>query len=159
MAHHISALVIAGPYDHDRALALDLRPRLAHPPVTLFAIDHRYAAYWQARRGRSGVLFPPDTSPAPDQAVLADLVREIAPTSPGFAVIYTEYFGGDGEQWAGVIEGDAYVPVGSVNEALRRLGVIATDGRDEWDTIGLASFRAPPEHLARYVELLAELGG
>jgi hypothetical protein len=58
-----------------------------------------------------------------------------------FITIYTDYFGGVGEQ------GSTYYPITepgetSINEGLRKLGVMKDDKMDEFDTVGLGRYRS-----------------
>lgn len=105
---------------------------------------------------------PPGASSVfPDEAVLAHIASELTgdPT-PTFAVIQTEDFGGVGDQWAALYvrthrtNGDET----SINAVLRLLGVTAAPGLDEFDTVGLADHRSPPDELERYVDLCEALG-
>ncbi|WP_208298653.1 hypothetical protein [Streptomyces liangshanensis] len=71
------------------------------------------------------------------------------------AYVEAEYFGGAGEQSAAVWEGGelAWGPVhvpegrefsadgGPISQALRRLGVVAREGQDEFATLGLGRHR------------------
>ena len=74
--------------------------------------------------------------------------------NPLFAVIETDYFGGRGSQAAAVYRGadevmapewtaigEAGDSKGPINKALRLLGVVATGGRDEFETVGLDNHR------------------
>lgn len=73
------------------------------------------------------------------------IVRRSRP-SGDLALILTQYWGGSGTQAAlqfhdgDVVWGPA-VGDGTVNEVLRRLGVMSCAGKDEWDTVGLESWR------------------
>ncbi len=73
-------------------------------------------------------------------------MREVAP-EPLLVVIETDDFGGRGDQAAAVYRGDREVmapavgAVGPINEALRHLGVRASAGMAEFDTVGLGQFR------------------
>lgn len=67
--------------------------------------------------------------------------------------------GGVGEQWAcAFVEGRRVQAVGDINAALRVLGVVAAEGLDEFDTVGLAAHRSSPEELERYEDLCDDLG-
>lgn len=164
MPHHITALAIAAPYDKEVATSYGLVERLTYQHVTLFPIDHYWSAYWQAKRGDvDGVLGGPSGIGGllPHEGVVRAIVRELTGLpAPRFAVIQSDYFGGDGDQWAIVFEGERCLldANAKVNAALRELGVIRRAGNDEWDTIGLADYRRNPEHLDRYRELCDELG-
>lgn len=79
----------------------------------------------------------------------------------GLAYVETEYFGGTGGQAAtAFIDGrEVLAPqsakgAGPINQALRRIGVIRTDAKDEFDTIGLGERRRmddyEPEGIVRH---------
>lgn len=165
MGHHITALAIADSYDREVAAHYDLIERLSHGPLVLFPIDHYWSAYWQAKRGNiDGALgLPPGMTSnlLPTEGVVRTIARELTRrVAPRFAVIQSDYFGGPGEQWAVLFEGERSLlpPDASVNQALRELGVVRSAGNDEWDTIGLGDYRRNPDHLDKYVELCNQLG-
>lgn len=58
-----------------------------------------------------------------------------------FVSIETDYFGGVGEQWASYISDDKKTNGQSINDALRALGVVADEDKDEFDSIELYRFR------------------
>lgn len=77
--------------------------------------------------------------------VLPTLVTELSMHGP-VAYIETEYFGGAGTQVATAFDRRVRIlECGSVNEALRAIGVRAAPGRDEWDTLGLSAHRGMPD--------------
>lgn len=162
MGHHIVALMIPGEADPAAAERYDLRPIPLAGGVTLLHVDHYYAAYWQAQLAVEGEIDPPEGAPAifPREAVLVRIAGAMVRSArPRFAVVMTEYFGGFGYQWAAAytgslrLEGD-----GTINAALRHLGVVRRPGVDEFDTVGLGEHRWPSEDLRRYAELCEELG-
>jgi hypothetical protein len=63
------------------------------------------------------------------------------------AFVATEYFGGEGTQGAAVWDAEALLmppkedAIGPINEALRILGVRATETKDEFETVGLQRHR------------------
>lgn len=67
------------------------------------------------------------------------------------AYIETAYFGSQGTQSAAVFRDGAVilrsggVESGPINAALDLLGVVASDGRDRFDTLGLGRFRRPED--------------
>ncbi len=72
----------------------------------------------------------------------------LAQLSAHGALVYleTEYVGGVGEQSATVYaEGARVIDTCTINEALRRIGVVARAEMDEWDTIGLGDYRHMPD--------------
>lgn len=156
MGHHISAIVLAVPWREEARSRFDL---VAVPlaGVTLFHIDHYYSEYWQTKLEWSGTLPRPAEAKGmlfPDEAVLAHIAAELAgDPATTFGLIHTDYFGGAGEQCAGLYVRTHLVTGGSVNHVLRELGIVAANGLDEWDTIGLAAHRRAPEALERYHDM------
>lgn len=79
----------------------------------------------------------------------ADLMRETCVTG-AFAYVEAEFFGGAGTQ-ASVGFRDGQVAQGpvmardAINQALRFLGVTASEGKDEFDTVGLGKHRSTVE--------------
>jgi hypothetical protein len=159
MGHHICALVVAEPVDLDRAAAVDLRPMLVHEHLAVLPVDMYYAEYWAVRRGALTHLDLPDDVPAifPFHSVLVDFVREVTgEENPRFAIILTDYFGGQGSQWAVVFRGATRLTGEgtTINQALTALGVRARAPLDEFDTVGLGRHRHNPEYLDRYPDLV-----
>ncbi len=74
--------------------------------------------------------------------------------------ILTDYFGGLGNQYANVFinSNNANSNITTINQALRHLGVLAKNGQDEFDTLGLDKIKKQPDHLDKYVELADEYG-
>lgn len=60
--------------------------------------------------------------------------------------VETDYFGGAGEQsaavWKNGAKGYKAKKSGAIDMALRILGVVASEGNDEFDTLGLGNFRS-----------------
>lgn len=165
MSHNICALVLAEPFDRDVAARFDLTVLLAHGALTLLAIDQYYSAYWAATLAVPGDLeLPTDRQPElsgvfPRERVLATMVRHlVGHATPRFGIIITDYFGGVGDQWAVLLEGEALRAHGTINEVLAALGVVREARKDEFDTVGLGTVRRNPEHLAKYRGLCDELG-
>lgn len=77
--------------------------------------------------------------------VLPAVLVELSAHGP-VAYIETAYTGGMGHQAAAAYQGGGKRALvsGTVNEALRVLGVVALAGRDEWDTVGLGRHRRMP---------------
>ncbi|WP_458691372.1 hypothetical protein [Nocardia tengchongensis] len=130
--------------------------------LTLLHVTHYYTAYWQARLGISSYLELPSEAPGlfPREGVVTTIATELA-TRPNstFAVVLTDYFGGIGEQWGAVsVDGGPVRSVNAINTALRALGIRATAGSDEFDTVGLSAHRSTPDYLDRYIDLCDEFG-
>lgn len=163
MGHSLCGLILKGPYHQTEAQAYDLHGIALGFDLTLFPINHTYALYWQHHLGVSGVLNGPEVDCAifPRERVLAVLMAQITATeNPLFAIVLTDYFGGHGQQWAQVYQGAECVnpAIGSINAALRLLGVVAASPKDEFDTVGLALHRRLPAYLEVYAERLEALG-
>ncbi len=78
-------------------------------------------------------------------SVVPALVSELSMHGP-VAYIETDFFGGVGKQVATAFARRVRVlECGSVNAALRAIGVQADRGLDEWDTVGLPSHRYMPD--------------
>lgn len=81
----------------------------------------------------------------PTEALAAAAAR--VSTSAAVAYVATDYFGGDGEQAAGVWRDGAMIrPIesgrsGTVNNALQAIGVTRFGTLDEFDSIGLGRYR------------------
>src|SRR5689334_6876111 len=118
----------------------------------MFPIDHYWSAYWQAKRGNvDGALGDGLPGVFPTHGVVRSITQElVGKVSPKFAVIMSDYFGGDGEQWGVAFEGTTQLVLAMVNQALAALGVERADPLDEWDTVGLGDYRRNPDHLDRY---------
>jgi hypothetical protein len=163
LGHNITAIIIADAFSAEAARNLDLVAVPLSSTLTLFHIDHYYAAYWQAVRGCTKQLDVPSEFPGvfPREGVVAQLVSELTGIeTTRFALIQTEYFGGAGEQWARAFTGERRASDANttINDVLRMLGVARQGHLDEFDTVGLGGHRIPPEYLERYVDLCDELG-
>jgi len=163
MGHNISAIILKGAYDEPQSQAFDLLGVELGHDLTLFPINHYYAACWQAKLRTQGVLDinGVDYRLYPRKMALAELVGLISlQEEPMYAIIATDYFGGTGDQWANVYRNKTLVDrnIRSINQALSRLGVNAEGGMDEFDTVGLSNHRSEPEYLDKYVDLADELG-
>jgi hypothetical protein len=153
VGHNISGVIVKGGVLEAALADYDTSAVELLGDLTLVWMDIHYTEYWRHRLGIPERLPLPtsitDQAADPDDAVIAELIRCVAvtPEAP-FAVVWTDYFGGVGDQRAavyrrtGVIETD-----GTINGALRALGVSAGPGVDEFDTVGLSKFRHIPDDL------------
>ncbi len=154
MGHHISAVVLRGPFDERKAESFNLRPIALSAELTLFPLHPAFTDAWSERLGISGRL---SGRPLLNGAVVHHLVRSVAP-DPLFAIIETDYVGGVGTQAAAVYHGERVVMrpesavSGPINTALRHLGVVAGSGVDEFDTVGLGRFRDFDDLFEGYVD-------
>lgn len=161
MSHHIAAIVIKVPFDAAVAERFDVQPIALTSALTMFLIDHYYTAYWQSVCGMEGLLDAPQSSIFPSERVVLTIVRELTKEAePSFAVIMTDYFGGAGSQWAAGYIGERRTTENdaTINDALKMLGVVRTEGNDEFDTVGLGNHRRSPDYLDKYSGLCDERG-
>jgi len=163
MSHAITAILLKGSYDKEMAQKYDLMGIPLGFDITMFHIDHYYSACWQKQLGTSGYLETHGIKHAcfPNEAVISRLISSISTrANPQYAIILTDYFGGQGEQYANVFEKDqlASKSVTTINQALSFLGIITRNGVDEFETIGLGAHRAQPEYLEKYIGRAEELG-
>ena len=104
-----------------------------------------------------GVPFLPLTDEG--QSNVPPTIAAVASVLSRCAYIEAELFGSDGTQASAVYEGGkqigkVVVAVSAINNALRKLGVQASRGRDEFDTVGLGAER----HTDAWKTHLAEPG-
>jgi hypothetical protein len=172
MSHYIQALIASRDIlksvqcAYSTACVISLPQNLALLPVTkAFADDVA-----QAKSSPAQLPFDQFTILT---GALAELAKELSETAP---VVYveTEYFGGRGAQAAAVWQNGEIVfgPLLSknieegqpgvfatslsdeaINQALRSIGVVVTDDRDEFDTVGLGQYRSNDGWLKAATEL------
>ena len=163
MGHAISALVVNGRLKEQAVKDWDLIVEELPFELKLCYIDHYYTACWQKSKNLDGVLDTSEKPPLefPTDIVLLDIAKELlGDLCPTFAIIYTEYFGGVGEQFAQLYQGVDLVDLeaSTINQALKGLGIQAGSGNDEFDTVGLGDYRHNPDYLDKYWDLADELG-
>ena len=143
MAHHISAILLHGQYDTDKAANFDLKSIPLEFGITMFPLDSNYCDHWAEKLDVKGLL---SERPMLNCKVAHHMINAIS-DAPLFAVIETDYFGGVGDQAAALYQGSSELmqptsaPVGPINEALKKLGIVARSPLDEFDTIGLGNYR------------------
>ncbi|MFK8002866.1 MAG: hypothetical protein AB8H86_25080 [Polyangiales bacterium] len=146
MSHNISGVVSAGRFcglaEYDTA-AHELRGG-----YKLIFMDHHYTEYWAKKLSIAGSLeLPASMDPIllPYDRVIAELLKRTTHT-PRFAIVWTEYFGGVGDQRAAAYEGEVLLECdGTINSALRQLGASRGEHRDEFDALGLQHIRGNPD--------------
>ncbi|MEV6063835.1 hypothetical protein [Nocardia asteroides] len=162
MGHSITALIVPGVVNADAAAQWDLIPIPLQCGLTLHHLTHYYTAYWQASLGITEHVEPSPQPPIlfPAEGVVKVIAADLsARADPTFAVVYTDYHAGVGDQWAATcIAGGTIRSASNINAALRMLGITAAPGLDEFDTVGLATHRSTPEYLDRYIDLCDGLG-
>jgi len=153
MGHQISAAILKGPFDAECARRFDLPSISLGSSLTLFPLYAGHCDAWSAKLS----LDDPegDWRPLLDARVVHHFLAELA-SDPLYAIIETDYFGGHGDQAAVVYHARACLMPrtegrrGPINRALRLLGVRASRGRDEFDTLGLANYRSFDELFVEY---------
>ncbi len=158
MGHSITAIILKGDFDKEKALSFDLFPTLLDFGLTLFHIDHYYSAFWQHKLNQNGQLDIAniDSFVFPKESVISKIVMKISKSdNPEYAIILTDYFGGQGNQYANVFIGpkNADKTISNINQALIHLGVFAKNGQDEFETIELNKIKSQPKYLDKYAEL------
>jgi hypothetical protein len=155
MGHHISAIICKPSADIERLSEFDL-PIIRAGDFVIIPMNARHSDDWSERLelgfgdGRSKVIL---------DGPFAHHVATIA-AEGDYALIETDYFGGSGNQVAAVYRKGQDLPLiaservqgGAINKALRAIGVHARTGADEFDTLGLGSFRDFEDCFSRYYE-------
>lgn len=163
MGHAITAIILKGDFNKERARDFDLLPISLDFGLSLFHIDHYYSACWQHKLKTSGQLEVSniDSIVFPREIAISEIIKAISVSeAPEYAIISTDYFRGIGKQYANVFikTDNADRNIITINQALRYLGVLTKDEKDEFETIGLDKIRSQPEHLDKYVELADKYG-
>ncbi|WP_019929704.1 hypothetical protein [Nocardia sp. BMG111209] len=162
MGHSITALIVPGSVDADAAIRWDLVPIPLHHGLSLLHLTHYYTMYWQAALGITEHIEPSPEVPIlfPTEGVVRVIAADLsARPDPSFAVVYTDYHAGVGDQWAATCTAGGTIRSASdINAALRMLGITGAPGLDEFDTVGLGAHRSTPEYLDRYIGLCDEMG-
>lgn len=163
MAHNLTAIILKGKFSLKKALYYDLTPIYLKYDLTLFIINIYFTEYWQCKilKKRSTLDLNLADCPTmfPTDQVIAYIVKDISLENALFAVIFTEYHGGVGIQFASIFEGyiNKNKSITRINDALAALGVIREDDLDEFDTLGLSLFRREPAYLEKYYTIMDDL--
>lgn len=164
MGHAITAIVLKGNFDQELAKTFDLRKVKLDFDLHMFFIDHYYSACWQEMLKAQGFLETNDNDGHilfPTEVALAEILQKITQTRfVQFAIIATDYFGGVGDQYAQVYQGQtlANKDIDDINGALKWLGVVPSKGLDAFDTVGLSKYRSNPSYLEKYEDMAIQLG-
>ncbi|WP_282628368.1 hypothetical protein [Empedobacter sedimenti] len=155
MGHHITAIVLKGKYNDNVAKEFDLFAVRLIDELTLFHIDLYYTEFWQEKLNVQGYLEinKIDDLLQPNEKVILTLLQNITSCdAPEFALIATDYHGGQGFQSASVFKGDVNMDstIKTINLALKYLGVKRTSEHDEFECVGLQNIRYQPEYLEKY---------
>ncbi|MHC2070096.1 hypothetical protein ACYFX5_21690 [Bremerella sp. T1] len=143
MSHDIDAVVVAGDVDIERAREFEVLEFSCASGFTLIALGSNYVDAWADRLGIHGVVAD---EPLLNFSVVHHIVHEIARDTP-FAILQTDYFGGQGYQVAAVYQGNKMLmaperaSIGPINKALKLLGVVCAVGKDEFESLGLERYR------------------
>ncbi len=162
MSHTITAIILKGKFNIDKAKSFDLIPVKLYDDLTLFHIDHYYSGYWNYKLKINGFLktYNINSIIFPKELSIAEILKNISDNKENvlFAIIQTDYFGGQGEQYANVFKYNINVApeIKKINEALNILGIKRSNYKDEFETIGLDKIRSNPEYLDKYFEIIEE---
>ncbi len=167
MPHCINALILKGAYDKALAETYNLSGIDLGFDLTFFHVDYVYSIYWQHKLGTKGYLDIPNKDDNnylvfPTETIFAEISRRIS-NNPNvlFALIQTDYFAGEGNQFAAVYNNETLISKewNRINQVLKYLGVVKKEGLDEFDTVGLDNIRSMPDFLYEdYADFLDENG-
>ena len=155
MGHNISAIVCKPSREIEKIAEYDLAV-LHTGDFVIIPMDANHIDQWTDRlglsndHGKSEVIL---------DGTFAHYIAQIA-ADGDYALIETDYFGGAGDQVAAVYRKAVIAPLfssqrqkaGPINEALRMIGVKTSKGFDEFDTLGLGSYRHFEDCFERYYE-------
>jgi len=156
MGHNISALISRTPVSAEVTRRYHTEAVELEGGLTLVWMDICLTEHWAIELGDDARLelarSVRDTNHLlPNEHVIVRLAEEMTGRrGVRFAMVWTYYFGGMGDQAACVYEhGELLDTDGTINDALRQLGVQAQPGLDEFDTVGLGEpgCRHIPDHL------------
>jgi hypothetical protein len=144
MGHAISALLTRAEVSVEKAAAFGLPVIQLPQHISMLPLTPEYLDRWSEVLGISGFK---SERPLLNCNVAHHIAIQLVGEEP-FAIIETDYFGGAGDQAAVVYAAESLLmsPTvaarGPINNALRLLGVSATQGRDEFDTVELGKYRS-----------------
>lgn len=155
MGHQISAIVCKPSSSIERVKEYDL-PILQSGDFVIIPMDASHSDHWTEKlelgfdsTGSSVIL----------DGRFARYIGDLA-AEKNYALIETDYFGGAGDQAAVVYLRGESAPTyesgrlssGTINEALRRIGVEAHNGGDKFDSIGLSKYRDFEDYFEKYYD-------
>ena len=143
MGHIISAVVFVGDAEPVAVAKFDAKLVDCLDGFSLVALDEHYVDTWADRLNIHGTVAD---NPIGNYRVVHHIANALSSGRP-FAIIETEYHGGQGSQAAAVYHGatELMAPVNAesdaINSALRDLGVVRSASLDEFDMFGLGHHR------------------
>ncbi|GAB2198948.1 hypothetical protein [Sessilibacter sp. MAH4] len=143
MGHHIEAMITKGEINSEIAKSFGL-PFFYHNGFTIVALFASHIDFWG---DKLGIEHDSVGEIICDCSVSHYFAKNLELNK--YAIIMTEYFGGIGEQYASVYsEGETIMPEtkDGINEALRKIGVVRANNKDEFDTICLGNYRSFDEY-------------
>lgn len=148
MGHNISALIAKSPVDYDVAKKYDL-PVFEENGFVIVALDVRHSDFWTEKLG---LEFGYKSDVMMDCHATHYFARELGFNK--FAIIFTDYHGGNGSQSAVAYEnGVQILPAteGGINKALRLIGVKRKYFViDQFDVIKLGQYRSWDDYFQKY---------
>lgn len=137
MGHQLSAIIGKAPINEDKVREYQLAVAYENG-YAIVILDIYSLAYWV---GKLNI----DTKQVHQELPDADELSFFFAKELGwqtYAIIQTDYFAGIGEQHAMLFDkGRPLTDVLSINDVLRKLGVSAAEGKDEFDTLNLGEYR------------------
>lgn len=147
MGHHIEAIVAKGDIDAELLKKFEL-PCVNHEGFSIVGLNAGHSDHWAEK-----LLISNESN---GKIVLNCPVTHYFAKELGlkkYAIIFTDYFGGIGKQYAAVYSASKVVmeeTEGGISQALRVIGVFKKRDLDEFDTICLGRYRSFDEHFAQY---------
>lgn len=147
MGHNIEAIITRARVSEEVANKYDL-PVITSKEFSIIALDPSHSDYWAEKIDIN--------NEADNKIILNCPVTHFFAKELGlkeYAVIYTDYFGGVGDQYATVFnKGVVTMPetINGINKALKQIGVMNKPGFDEFDTLGLGMYRTFDDYFEKY---------
>lgn len=147
LSHHIEAITTKGSIKEELTKPFDI-PVFLQDGFSIVALYPAHIDYWckklDIKYDSKSVIFS-------DCSVTHYFAKKLGLHE--YAIIMTEYFGGIGEQYASVYrENQLIMPEteGGINKALKLIGVVKKNGKDEFDTIQLNKYRSFDSYFENY---------
>lgn len=147
MGHNIEAIITRATVNKEVANKYDL-PVFISKGFSIIALDPSHSDNWAEKIDIN--------NEADNKIILNCPVTHFFAKELGlkeYAIIYTDYFGGVGEQYATVYnDGVVTMPetINGINKALKQIGVTCKQGLDEFDTLGLGMYRTFDDYFEKY---------
>lgn len=147
MGHRISALIGKCPIDEEQAHAYDL-PFFYEGQFVIVALDASHNDYWTEQ---IGLEYEKLSAVFLDNPCTHYLANKLGLDC--FTIIYTDYFGGAGHQFAVAYRNNKKIlksTENGINKGLKKIGVKRTFTKDHFDVLGLGNYRNWDNYFEKY---------